>query len=632
MSVRKRSGSGSKRPKEKIVHIYEQLLRGEEIGKENPNFWEEFFLLQPNVDFLETELQKMESSKMIPTKTNILELINKCVLVLNSNHTKRTQNSLITLSVLISTIFKKPTFTDSLQDINTLFCMTDVHTDMKNLVVKLKELLVNDNCDYSRHYCIKLLFTIVTATDNLNQNTLLECLMVNNLFDSFKKLLSDPTTRQEYGRDIVVLLTLLVNYRKNEGTNPYVVQLSLLDEELALHGFGQIISASLFEFIRQPTVNIISAQPNSWITSISSIVGNMFLSDETDERMHHIRQNIALLLALYEAVHLNRNFITTLATTQAESSSPPSPSSTLGGHHTTKELASAPLMEITHYPTNLLVAVFQYCSVAMMDHKNESSFYNLKLCFIILTCISEDQYANSMMHDSNLAFKVHLQRTHMRHRKLTTDRISKPQPLAATLLDLLVEFIVSHLMKKFPSELYLLCIGVMHRIIVYQKRCRIRLVYPWKDLWTSLISLLKFLVYQEQNLVKKCNIFNLATQVVNIFNLFITYGDTFLATTSSYDELYYELNREEKVFSEIKIKEWLSSESLSTPTEEQILVQIQKNYDLSLKLQDSLDFFERYVENPHEQFFCTLVNNVVIDTRKSVSSTFRTCKANQVKM
>lgn len=40
-------------------------------------------------------------------------------------------------------------------------------------------------------------------------------------------------------------------------------------------------------------------------------------------------------------------------------------------------------------------------------------------------------------------------------------------------------------------------------------------------------------------------------QVVNIFNLFIAYGDTFLKRTSMYDELYYELNREEKIFSEI---------------------------------------------------------------------------------
>lgn len=132
----------------------------------------------------------------------------------------------------------------------------------------------------------------------------------------------------------------------------------------------------------------------------------------------------------------------------------------------------------------------------MQDHKNESSITNLKLCLLILTCISEDQYANSMMHDANLTFKVLLHRANMRHRKLPAEKIFKPRPLAATLLDLLVEFIVSHLMKKFPMELYLLCIGIIHRLIVYQKRSRVRLNFEWKKLWSSLINLLKFLVYQ----------------------------------------------------------------------------------------------------------------------------------------
>lgn len=54
----------------------------------------------------------------------------------------------------------------------------------------------------------------------------------------------------------------------------------------------------------------------------------------------------------------------------------------------------------------------------MQDNKNESSATNMKLCFLILTCISEDQYANSMMHDSNLTYKVLLHRAPMRHRKL----------------------------------------------------------------------------------------------------------------------------------------------------------------------------------------------------------------------
>ena len=35
---------------------------------------------------------------------------------------------------------------------------------------------------------------------------------------------------------------------------------------------------------------------------------------------------------------------------------------------------------------------------------------------------------------------------------------------------------------------------------------------------------------------------------MNIFNLFITYGDTFLPNPNSYDELYYEIIRMHQVF------------------------------------------------------------------------------------
>lgn len=427
----------------------------------------------------------------------------------------------------------------------------EAEEQMKRLLNRCNELLKSDAPDSPREMCLKLLLVLLTGTDNVSQNVLLEYIMINSLFDSFVRLLSDPILRAQHGHDVVILLTLLVNYRKYEAANPYIVQLSILADELALNGYGQVISSSLIEFCRQYTQNLSEAQTSSWFSSLSNIVGNMFVSDEGYEKTQQIRANNALLLALYESVHLNRNFITTLAHTQAESSSPPSPSNTLNAGQPAPDLSSVQTVDVTQYPTNLLVAVFQYCSIVMQDNKNESSLTNLKLSFLILTCISEDQYANTMMHDANLTFKVLLQRTQMRHRKLPTERISKSQPLATTLLDLLVEFIVSHLFKKFPMELYLLCIGIIHRILCYQKRCRVRLHYPWKELWSALIGLLKFLVCQEQNLVKKCNIFYLGLQVINIFNLFITYGDTFLATTNSYDELYYELNREEKVFSEI---------------------------------------------------------------------------------
>lgn len=375
--------------------------------------------------------------------------------------------------------------------------------------------------------------------------------MINSLFDSLVGLLSDPSSRNEHGHDAVILITLLVNYRKSEGDNPYAVQLSILADELALNGYGQVISTALIDFCKHYSINLGETPQGGWLSSLSNMVGHIFISDDICDKTHQMKSNNALLLALYEAIHLNRNFITTLAHTQTDSSSPPSPRNTLTSAKTPDLSLSIPFIDPNQCPTNLFMALFQYCSIIMQDNKNDSSIVNLKLCLIILTCIAEDHVANSIMFDSNLTFKVFLHRAQMRHRKITTEKFNKSQPLAATLLDLLIEYIISHLLKKFPLETYQLAVGVIIRVITYAKRCRARLIYDWRNLWSALISLLKFLVYHEQQLVKKINIFQLLLQVINIFNIFITYGDTFLATTTSYDELYYELNREEKIFSEI---------------------------------------------------------------------------------
>lgn len=129
-----------------------------------------------------------------------------------------------------------------------------------------------------------------------------------------------------------------------------------------------MISTSLIDFCRQYTQNLTEIHSSSWLSSLSNIVGNMFVSDEDCDRVQQIRANNALLLALYEAVHLNRNFITTLSHTH-ETSSPPSPSNTLTANQPVPDLASAPAaptaLDVTsQYPTNLLVAMFQYWYVS----------------------------------------------------------------------------------------------------------------------------------------------------------------------------------------------------------------------------------------------------------------------------
>ncbi len=64
----------------------------------------------------------------------------------------------------------------------------------------------------------------------------------------------------------------------------------------------------------------------------------------------------------------------------------------------------------------------------------------------------------------------------------------------------------------------------------------------------ALISLLKFLQNCESQLTKHRDLFQLASKVINIFNLFITFGDTFLRTPEAYDEVFYETVRCYHVF------------------------------------------------------------------------------------
>ncbi len=78
--------------------------------------------------------------------------------------------------------------------------------------------------------------------------------------------------------------------------------------------------------------------------------------------------------------------------------------------------------------------------LSLQDTKTESSLNTVKLNFLILLCVTEDQYANALMHDPNLAFRVKLHRAPMRHRKPNSqwDVDSGPKSLASAILDLMV--------------------------------------------------------------------------------------------------------------------------------------------------------------------------------------------------
>uniref|UniRef100_A0A8C1XMF6 Armadillo like helical domain containing 3 n=1 Tax=Cyprinus carpio TaxID=7962 RepID=A0A8C1XMF6_CYPCA len=408
--------------------------------------------------------------------------------------------------------------------------------------------------------------------------------MINSIFEAILQILSDVSSRARHGYDAVVLLALLVNYRKYESVNPYIVKLSIVDDEPTLDGLGRVIHHALAEYNRQYKEKEEENQ-GGFFSTLTSMVGSMFIAD-ADEKLS-VQTNEAILLALYEAVHLNRNFITVLAQSHPEI-----------------DIATAPAVPIPASPTT---------------------------------------------------------------------------PLGTTppsLDNLMVEFIVTHMMKEFPMDLYVRCVQIIHKLICYQKKCRVRIHYTWRELWSGMIFtffvllfILFFLAcffcmyfycivffaflfifdffhfcfsfFYFLFLFYFCCIlffvlvFNLFLFILFFFDIFILLFFCFYLTILFTFELYYEASA---LFSVLvtfcffhfraiinhfnpKIESYATVNHISQLSEDQVLEVVRTNYDtLTLKLQDGLDQFERYSEQPREAgFFKELVRSISLNVRKNVS-------------
>uniref|UniRef100_A0A8C4XYC0 Armadillo like helical domain containing 3 n=1 Tax=Gopherus evgoodei TaxID=1825980 RepID=A0A8C4XYC0_9SAUR len=604
--------SASKKPlKEKVVLMYDAIFMTEDPSKCSPRFWEELFLMKVNLEYLESKLESLDGEELMKIKDNINCLFQHCIQALGEEHPIRVVNALQTLCALIRGVHQKNKSTSGFDIINMLMGFDKAELCMKNLMESLDSLLCAEGSESLKSLCLKLLLCLVTSV------------------------------------------------------NPYIVKLSIVDDEATLNGMGLVIAQALSEYNRQYKDKEEEHQ-SGFFSALTNMVGSMFIAD-ADEKIS-VQTNEAILLALYEAVHLNRNFITVLAQSHPEmglvtvpiSPIPTTPVTPLGTTPPSSDvIGSAELpLDADVQTSNLLITFLKYSSIVMQDTKDEHRLHSGKLCLIILTCIAEDQYANAFLHDDNVNFRVNLHRMPMRHRKKAADKNLPCRPLVCAVLDLMVEFIVTHMMKEFPMDLYVRCIQIVHKLLCYQKKCRVRLHYTWRELWSALINLLKFLMSNETVLLAKHNIFTLALMVVNLFNMFITYGDTFLPTPSSYDELYYEIIRMHQNFDNLysmvlrlstnagqwkepaskvmhalvniraiinhfnpKIESYAAVNHISQLSEEQVLEVVRSNYDtLTLKLQDGLDQYERYSEQHKEAaFFKELVRSISINVRRSLA-------------
>ena len=416
--------------------------------------------------------------------------------------------------------------------------------------------------------------------------------------------------------------------------------------------------------------------------SLGSYIGSLVPGPQKDDLIlgqgmsFSSKTNDAVLLAMYEAVHLNRNFISILTSTNDALIYTHSlfgmqgPAVEAVFHNLihsvsrpdTNSAPTTPLNETntaTQAPVNLMGTFLTYSSLVFLQINNVYDWSErATLCLTILTCLAEDHFAGSILHDPNLPFPVKLykqpQLVSQRPISFAMNENSRNLPLAGHIFDLMSEFIRGQLRKSLSLKLCLKCLGVIHRLICFQNRNCIRMDYQWSNLWLSLFTLMRFLLSHENILLSRFDIMSIIERVLVIFDMFITYGDTFLSSPTIYDDLYYEIIREKDAFVKIdellkkripefaenvprvkdslhnliaivrffvpKIDKFSLDNNKSSLTSEDVITIIQSNYEsLTLKLQENLHFFDRFNEMNEQSYFNHLVRSITMDFQSRIS-------------
>ncbi|OBS69485.1 hypothetical protein A6R68_01922 [Neotoma lepida] len=408
----------------------------EDPSKCSPRFWEELFLMKVNLEYLEGKLESLDGEELMKIKDNINCLFQHCIQALGEEHPIRVVNALQTLCALIRGVHQKNKSTSGFDIINMLMGFDKAELCMK-------------------------------VTDNISQNTILEYVMINSIFEAILQILSHPPSRREHGYDAVVLLALLVNYRKYESVNPYIVKLSIVDDEATLNGMGLVITQALSEYNRQ-------------------------YKDKEEEHQS------GFFSALTNMSHPEMGLVTTPV-----SPTPTAPVTPLGTTPPSSDVISSVELSLDAdvQTSNLLITFLKYSSIVMQDTKERFLYcFLLHLLCSLVDCSEvvedgEDEKKGKRRYDRKQSGYGGQTKPIFRKKAKTTKKI----------------------------VLRLECVEPNYR----SKRMLA---------------------------IKRCKHFELGGdkkrkgQIVNLFNMFITYGDTFLPTPSSYDELYYEIIRMHQSF------------------------------------------------------------------------------------
>lgn len=614
----------------KIVKLYEALFQlpnadEDHDYEQSEGFWQEFFLLKPDPPSLRRVLQGLNADQMLHLQAPAQQLFSRAIDRVQAAKAPSDEIALDTLTVFLGAVLSKKYTNPSSDILSVLAGLDDADAVLSDLVAALDNIIRSGRNIQIRRKAIRVALSI---TSGAYSTGLISYFTHRDLFPSLMKFVQDSELSGEISEPFI-LLGLLTNYNKFEFQNPYRLRLDDFVNDVAIKKTVQCVGNTCRD-LRDRYVAVQDDTPEAWsIGTALSYVGLGALTGSrpaspapSPEEAQSLftalpGSEAAILLSAYDFANANKLFCFNLINLPAASKTDITPFSAF--------------LSLTSY---LFQHAHRSARTALYSHVN----------LYILQIVIEDPALAKRICSEESKTPVRLCRQRQPYLPVVrTDRV-----LAAYILDIMIDGINHNLRRRLDTEYYILCLGVILRIISFLARSRIRFVYHWSELWRSLLSFIRFLTTYANDIKSLRESSRLVDDTVNLIALSLSAGESFLPDAAAYDDLFYKLVETGDILTKFRDAYELSKQSSSNSIETLVSVSrhyhallegdekgkvksknlsprevskvIKQGYEtLSIQAREDLDHWERYREADHKVVLKKVSRAAVEDAKMLVA-------------
>lgn len=423
---------------------------------------------------------------------------------------------------------------------------------MSDFVASLDTIIRNGRNMEVRQKAVQVALSI---TAGAYQTGLISYFTHRDLFPALMKCVQDSEGSTQTLRPFF-LLGLLANYNKFEFQNPYRLRLDDFVNDATIRKivtcFGSTCSSS-----RDRYIAVQDDLPEGWnLSATLSYIGLGVLATSSRPSTPTTEEAVPLfsalpgseagiLLSTYEFANANKLFCFNLVT--------------LPSHTKGEASAFSSFLSLTSY-------LFQHA------HRSFRSSLYTYISLFILQILVEDQILIKRMCGEESKTSVRL----CRQRQPYLPVIRGSRPAISVILDIMIDGINHNLRRRLDAEFYILCLGVILRVISFLSRSRLRLAYHWSELWRTLLSFFRFLVTYANDVKTLPKYAELVDDLVDLIALSLSNGEAFLPDSASYDDLFYKIVETGEILA--KFRDAFELSNHAGPSSIDILISVSSHY------------------------------------------------------